>query len=602
MKLPSFQTLWQNINRVFSRFPLQFLLAIFSATVWWYLIDHSRENAQLASDLGKVLLCSNFAFTLLLAGDLFCEVNRYSNGKKWTARLIAISISIGIYFLINPFTNKGDLFRFFLMGFAFHLLVSFAPFMGKSTVNGFWQYNKTLFLRILTAAFYAAVLFAGLAIALFAIDGLFNAEINEKAYMKLFALVSAGFTSIFFLAGVPDDFSELETDYSYPKGLKIFTQYVLIPLMTIYLAILLVYEIKIILIWSLPKGIVSSLILGYAVFGILSLLLIHPIKDKPGNGWMKLFSKFFYLMMIPLVVLLILAIAKRTGNYGITEQRYVLMALAFWLSGILIYFLTSKKQNIKVIPISLCVLTLLLIYGPQSAFSVSKRSQLARLDHLMKSKEQKDVKERGSVVRYLVENHGLTALQPFTHVNLEEVDAKIEAKTKLRKTYAYEARYQRVDTAFAILKVKEFDDANMYINFSVNNANRGLIAISGYDAMFLIEDSIESIKQFNGTQFKVVQKAGKKNGQKTNSIELTIGDGSALEFDLTELSTSVYQQYASIKVHEAFYPSEKMSFTKETEDYVLTLIVGSMSGSYRKDKNEFEWLNIKSFLLIKKKR
>ncbi len=195
----------------------------------------------------------------------------------------------------------------------------------------------------------------------------------------------------------------------------------------------------------------------------------------------------------------------------------------------------------------------------------------------------------------------MSALQPFTKVNLGAVEAKIEAKAKLRKTNGYEARYQRVDTAFAILKVKEFEDANNYINFSVNNANRGLIDVKGYDVMFPIEDSIDSIKYLNGTQIKVIQNANLKRGQKTNSIAITIGNGSTLDFDLTGLSSDIFK-HEPVKVNEAYYPSEKMTFTKETESYLLTLVVDRISGSYRRDQKEFEWLNIKSFLLIRKKK
>ena len=37
-----------------------------------------------------------------------------------------------------------------------------------------------------------------------------------------------------FLAGVPKDLSALEKETSYPKGLKAFTQFVFLPLITLY--------------------------------------------------------------------------------------------------------------------------------------------------------------------------------------------------------------------------------------------------------------------------------------------------------------------------------------------------------------------------------
>jgi hypothetical protein len=107
---------------------------------------------------------------------------------------------------------------------------------------------------------------------------------------------------------MPQPLSVLNQTQEYPKSLKVFTQYVLLPLTTIYLAILLAYEAKIIIEWSLPQSSVAVLILGYTVFGILSILLIHPIRNLEENRWINLFAKSFYLLMIPLLSLLLVSI------------------------------------------------------------------------------------------------------------------------------------------------------------------------------------------------------------------------------------------------------------------------------------------------------
>ena len=124
MKLPSLQALGKSINRVVKRFPLQFLIAIVSTVVGFYLIENQEVNLNLISSLGKFLIVSNFGFTLLLSSDLFCEVNGYSKIKKWMLRVFIILGCAGIYFLIYPFHNKADTFRVFLLAFAFHLLAA----------------------------------------------------------------------------------------------------------------------------------------------------------------------------------------------------------------------------------------------------------------------------------------------------------------------------------------------------------------------------------------------------------------------------------------------------------------------------------------------
>src|SRR5206468_13092632 len=75
--------------------------------------------------------------------------------------------------------------RYFQISLALHLAVALAPFLGRGEINGFWQFNRRLFLRFILSAIYAAVFFGGLALALAAVNNLFNAKIDEKIYPRL---------------------------------------------------------------------------------------------------------------------------------------------------------------------------------------------------------------------------------------------------------------------------------------------------------------------------------------------------------------------------------------------------------------------------------
>ena len=306
------------------------------------------------------------ALPLFLSATLFAESNRFSKPKTIVLSIVVLLLIIGIYFSFNVALLTSDIIRFALLFISFHLLVSFAGFLSNSTINAFWEFNKVLFLRILTALLYSTVIHIGLCIAILAVDQLFNLDLSTKVYGKLFCIIFGLFNTIFFLAGVPSVMKEGDPLESYPKGLKIFTQFVLIPLSIIYLMILLAYESKIVLQWSLPDGWVGWLVAGYAVFGIFSFLLIFPIRTQEENRWIHIFSKWFYLLLIPLIVLLFIAIWTRIRAYGITENRYFLVLLGVWLTGITIYF-SLQKTNIRIIPISLFLFCLIATWGPQSA-------------------------------------------------------------------------------------------------------------------------------------------------------------------------------------------------------------------------------------------
>lgn len=594
LKLPSIDALWSSFVKVILRFPLQVMVAVAATIAWCFLVDSSKRT----EDQLILFLCScNLALTLLLAVDLYAEANRLSAIKQWLLRFIVVLICTGLYFVLKPAFYLADVYRIALLAFAFHLLVAFAPFIKKGNTNGFWQYNKSLFLRILTSALYAGVLFAGLAIALVAIDGLFNVDIDWQVYMRLFAIVTAGFMTIFFLAGIPTDFEELDTDETYPKGLKIFTQYVLIPLMTIYLLILLVYEAKIIINWELPKGLVSTLILGYAVFGILSLLLIQPIKEKEGNGWIKLFSRFFYVMMIPLVVLLLLAVWKRVGNYGITESRYILIILAVWLTLITVYFLFSKKQNIKIIPVSLCILALLATYGPQSAFSVSRFSQVKRLKKLMKSNVEKDVKQRSAVIDYLVDRHGLTTLQPFTKVNLTEVEHKIELRDTTQFRYAI--KRHKIDTAYTLLKIERAEPATGYDYKQFESEAGSLIDVNGYDYLIPVEPHNDKFSQKIGDVELLVER-----DKQSKNPKIIIGDA-VVAFDLQKVSVEATNLQKAGKLKGSggkFYlPAALLSITHQVAHMEVKLVVTSLNTTINTNNKEESdrWFNYNGYLLVR---
>jgi hypothetical protein len=317
-----------------------------------------------------------------------------------------------------------------------HLLVAFVPFFKKGEVNGFWHFNKVLFLRSLTAALFSAVLWAGLAIALAAVSHLFDVTIKSERYLELWIFIAGIFNTWFFLSNLPENIDLLEYETTYPKGLKIFTQYVLIPLVVIYVLILYAYIVKIVVEWNWPKGWVANLVLGFSVTGIFSLLLVHPIRDRIENVWIKRFSRWYYIAEVPLVVVLLMAIWRRVSEYGITENRYVVLLLGVWLAAVVLYFLMSKNPSIKLIPASLCLGAFLLSFGPWGVFQISEKSQLHRLEMALADagllKNEAILKGQGqttydqsqeisSIIRYLYNTHGLNSIQRWFSVRLDTI-------------------------------------------------------------------------------------------------------------------------------------------------------------------------------------
>jgi hypothetical protein len=141
--------------------------------------------------------------------------------------------------------------------------------------------------------------------------------------------------------------------------------------------------------------------------------------------------------MVPAIVMLLLAIGKRIAQYGVTENRYLLAVLSGWLALISLYFIISRARNIKLIPITLCIVAFGTSLGPWGAFGVSERSQTGRLFRLLEKNNIlsndmiqsapgdvsfEDRKEISAVLDYLVTTHGTDQLEPLFGGSWADID------------------------------------------------------------------------------------------------------------------------------------------------------------------------------------
>ncbi|MEO8760300.1 MAG: DUF4153 domain-containing protein, partial [Bacteroidia bacterium] len=437
-KFPSIKTLVTESVFTLNRFTLCLISAIIGTGASIYLNNLDYNHREAEKNTGYLIMVCSLGLTLFFAISLFAERKQLAKSKFVILNVIAVALLTGYYFFLRNSFNDIELIRYILINLALHLLASFAGFINKNNVTGFWQFNKALFLRLFIAIIYSGTLYLGICLALFSIDKLFNISIDYKIYFRVWMIIAGVFNTWFFLSGVPKNLEELESSDDYPKGLKIFTQYILLPLVTLYLFILYAYTFKIIFTQNLPQGWVSYLVIGFSVLGILALLLVHPIRNLEGNKWIHAFSKWFYGALYPLVILLFVAIGTRIDDYGITEKRYFIIVLAIWLAGISTYFLFSKKANIKYIPITLCVIALLGSFGPWGAFSVSKKSQFTILENvLIENNILKDGKidakhkpvadsvaeQITSIVQYFNNMHGFTDFKPWFTTNIDSLIA-----------------------------------------------------------------------------------------------------------------------------------------------------------------------------------
>lgn len=383
---------WRKADDIILRYPMVLVMALIAALSAVVAIE--MDGIENPMPVMKLIITGCLGISMMYGVKMLSQ----RIGKGWILELAGTAFLIGLYFYLPEHEREfTEVYAYLLIPLFIlsHLFVSFASYLNHSSELKFWQYNKNLFINIFLTAVFTGVLVLGVILAILAVDNLFDLKLDDRLYPKTASFLGIFASCFIFLLFSDRGLPDLENTNDYPQILKFFTQFILIPLLIIYLIILYFYAGKILLNWELPRGWVSYLILAYSVVGILALLLVHPLKSQDSKSWVKLFSKIFYYTLIPLLVLLFVAINTRILEYGYTEPRYFVLLIALWLTTVVAYFILFRNATIKFIPVSLFIFGACAITLPWlNAFAVAKRSQQNELAQIL---EKHQLVENGKI-------------------------------------------------------------------------------------------------------------------------------------------------------------------------------------------------------------
>jgi hypothetical protein len=416
MRFPSVTALTERAWIVALRFPWTLAAAALAAAAACVAVDGSNDRAD---QWGRI------AMTLMLAVPLSAGVTLAGERRGWSGvpgvalQLAGLAVLALFYAGWPGPREQWEMLRYLQLSAALHLLVAVLPFIRGSETSAFWEYNRQLFLAFLRAAVFSAVLFVGLAIALAALDKLFGVHVPSRLYGRLWVVIALLGNTWIFLAALPEDVAMREGATDYPRALKIFTQYILTPLVGVYLVMLTAYLAKIVVTREWPSGWIGWLVGSVAVSGILGFLLVDPLRRARDEGWIGIYARWLFIGLMPAAVMLLLALGKRVGPYGLTELRVIALALGVWLFTVAVVYTLRPASGIRLIPLSLAAVLAVLMAGPMSAARLSIRSQAHRLNRLLAefgSGTPRDAKpeirqELSGATRYLVERHATGPLE-----------------------------------------------------------------------------------------------------------------------------------------------------------------------------------------------
>lgn len=201
------------------------------------------------------------------------------------------------------------------------------------------------------------------------------------------------------------------------KLFDMLLNYVLSPALLIYAVILYLYFMKIVVLWSLPKGAVALIVISFTSAAFLlkgcQVFLVRRYYD-----W---FYNHVCLVVLPTLVMFWVGTLYRIREYGFTEPRVYLVVVGLILTGTVVLFSVKRWASYLYVACWAVFLLAIVTYIPgMTAKDIGRISQMSRKD---------DPKKKDWEVKYIhiysdkpVDIRGYNTLESLRYSNESDVD------------------------------------------------------------------------------------------------------------------------------------------------------------------------------------
>lgn len=376
-----------------ARFPLSVACAAAGAIVSMLEV---HEFKLLADDhLQRLLLFLSYALVFFTSARLFAEGSRLSKAREW---LLMAAGGIGLAALVAIPDQFSAMHM--MVSSALTLSMLFAPYIGRnSSEDSVWYYNYLNGISLAIAGLSTVILCLGVSAIIGSMDYLlYDMQLSVKVYADIWIFGGCFFGPVMFLHQLSRQFDFEKGECVMLPGIFFIANYLVVPLILIYMWVLYVYFLKIAVQWELPKGNLAYMVTSFGALGVAARMAVFPMRQEKGTQLLRQFYKYFYYMLIIPLVLLAIGLYTRISQYGITEERYAIGICLVWLSALCVWNIARPAQaHIKHVPMALAILFLFGAFGPWGAVSLSTRDQVGRLDALLHRVGV--IKQDGSIVR-----------------------------------------------------------------------------------------------------------------------------------------------------------------------------------------------------------
>lgn len=529
--------------------------------------------------------------------------------KKSIHRIVlmvaSVLLTIGYFLVVNQNTTTSFEIRIRTSVVLLALVIAYiwVPTI-KSTIT-FNESFMTAFKSFFNSLLFSVVLFTGISLIIGAID-LLLFSVNEKSYMHALNIIAVLFAPIYFLSLIPiypgdsnknllkdklENYKEIiEYDEekiikasSYPKFLEILISYIIIPLLSIYTVIIVIYITKQDIrtkFWMDNR--LEPMLVGFAI----TVILVYILASRIENKFTQFFRKIFPKVLVPIVMFQIVSSVLRTQDTGITHGRYyvILFGIFAALSGVLLSFIPVRKNGI--VASLLIAFSLFSIIPPVDAFTISRTNQEKMLKNV------------------LLKNNMLADNKIIPNPSIPEEDKKVISTTLnylVMMGYTKDIGYLGKDfniyndfyNNFGFHPYEENAYRQESIHISLNQESP--VIISGYDALAVVSFNLDKNSPDPNNNLYDFKKAGRtytlsksssldsgklwlSNDRGEKLIQININD----VFDKFDTSTE-----GNYNVSKSLMTADQVTFTQENDFAAISLV--ALNLNIEKSNSDYQY-------------
>lgn len=406
--LDSIKKFPSQISSAFKRFPLAIAFAFLTSVAFIFCVDGLPKVFPTRSTFSQILdiwlLIYPVAAMLIALATSLIQESRKSTRKMpqilTSVSWLVISVTLSLCFIsADNWGDKESIGHITICIYSFiGIALIYGPFWNQKNDNALWTFgnktSKSIFLSYLITFFFSIASFA----LLNAINAISN---NTDSSSAPFGLVIV-FTifPILCMAGLPSInkcIGETPTLENFVNTIKLkiksrqfifsfdLIKHIFLPLYTIYVVFVHIYDIAALLQWEFPTKTTFFLAVGVLACVLIIQNEYYPAIIKPERSSEKTIARVLsYTCIFPIATATI-AVIQRISEYGITPSRFTALASCIFLCIFVILNCIPKIILTKYVIIIFCAITTVSLIGPFSATSITRNAWLKNIEKTLVS-------------------------------------------------------------------------------------------------------------------------------------------------------------------------------------------------------------------------